>query len=424
MHAYFVPNKIPILTVQYTSLKTIYGETCPTNLITYDGDGSITVTSGNPNIASVSLSDKTITITPGSQYGTTTVEVSVPDTEVYQGKTVTFTVTNKFRPTISIGNGTQANGENTMTFPYTYNGNGTLTVSTSDSSVGTATINTTNKTITLTALSIGNINLKLTASETDKYITVNTTKNIGIGDVANSNSEGFKSALTKWGKIGTATDANWYGSTTDSHIYSPDGSFVILESVNTNNYTGYYYINEDGTVPSYKTIVLDVDMTTTNGDDDAMGLMIRFNKESTANYWTGYMLFLDRHDNGGGIGNGAANGLWRANNKQFSDTGLRSNSTKLVTNASIIWTRNKWQHYRFQAKDNRITVWRWNTNTSGIYEATDSAIIFDYTDTSSSAVTSGTYGFWCFSQAYAQFKNMVAVTSDGSSNGFKITVTS
>lgn len=422
MHAHFVPNKVPVLTVQYSSLNTIYGESCPTNVVTYDGDGSITVTSSNSNIASVSLSNKTITITPGNQHGTATITVNAPETEVYQGKTVTFTVTNKFRPTISIGDGTQKDGENTMTFPYTYNGNGVLTVTTTDNTVGTATIDTSNKTITLTAVSVGNINLILTASETDKYISVNTIKRISIGDIASSNSEGFKDALTKWGKIGTATDAKWYGSTTDSHIYSPDGSFVILESVNTNNYTGYYYKDEEGNTPSYKTIVLDVDMTSTNGDDDAMGLMIRFNPESTKNYWSGYLLFLDKHDNGGGQDNGAHNGLWRANNKQFSKTGLISNSTKLLSKSSIVWSRNKWQHYRFQAKDNRITVWRWDTNTTGIYEITDGAIIFDYTDTSENIIESGTYGFWCYSQPYVQFKNMVAITSDGSSNNFKITV--
>ena len=168
-------------------------------------------------------------------------------------------------------------------------------------------------------------------------------------------------------------------------------------------------------------------MTTTDSDDDILGVMIRFNTESTTNYFSGYLFLLDA----GGVGASKQNGLWRGNNKQFSATCVAwtdstaasaHQCTRLTTNANIKWARNQWQHYKVQAIGNTLKVYRWNTNSSGTYTVSDSAKIFEYTDTSGSKIASGTYGFWTYSQAYAQFRNFVAVTVKEGETNFKITV--
>ena len=121
-------------------------------------------------------------------------------------------------------------------------------------------------------------------------------------------------------------------------------------------------------------------------------------------------MLLDKHDNPDGIGNGAYNGLWRANNKQFSYNGLTS-SSKLTVNSRVVWSRNNWQKYRVQVSDNKLTVWRWELNSAGSYPMDNAHKIFEYTDKSSSKIKEGSYGFWCYSQAYAQFRNFTAMTT-------------
>ena len=62
---------------------------------------------------------------------------------------------------------------------------------------------------------------------------------------------------------------------------------------------------------------------------------------------------------------------------------------------------------------NEISVYKWDTNSTGEYEESDDVRVFHATDTSDDAIKSGTYGFWTFSQPYVQFKNFKTITTTG-----------
>ncbi|MNS91984.1 hypothetical protein D3C72_1260980 [compost metagenome] len=93
----------------------------------------------------------------------------------------------------------------------------------------------------------------------------------------------------------------------------------------------------------------------------------------------------------GGINNGAFNGI----NKVISSALDLASITKLSVNPSLRWTRNVWQKYQFIAKGNNISAYL------------DGTLIASTTD---SSITSGTYGFLSYSQAYSYFKNIVIET--------------
>ena len=316
------------------------------------------------------------------------------------------------------------NGNN-VTIPYTYNGDSEITLTNSNDSVASATLDTDNKQVIIDVKTIGEDTITLTASETDNYLGSSISKKITAGDGSTSNSTAFQTALSTWGTIGES-DANWYGSTDDSHILDPDGTYVILESVNTNNFTGYYFVEHDAdgntVVPQYTDSVIDFDATSTDSDDDYLGLLVRFNPESTENYFSSYMFTLGIGDTSG-VPTNAHNGILRANNTSFSETGLwshgsttlnnSSNVTELDINSNITWTRNKWEHYRLKVIGNEISVYKWDTNSTGEYEESDDVRVFHATDTSDDAIKSGTYGFWTFSQPYVQFKNFKTITTTG-----------
>lgn len=313
---------------------------------------------------------------------------------------------------------------NNVTIPYSYVGDGEITLTNSDDTIADAVLDKDNKQITINVKTIGEDTVTLTVSETDTYSGISISKKITSGDGSTSNSTAFQTALTTWGTIGES-DANWYGSTDDEHILDPDGTYVILESVNTNNFTGYYFVEQqsDGTtsVPQYTDSILDFDATSTDGDDDYLGLLVRFNPESKKNYFSGYMFTLGLGDSGQ-LTN-SHNGILRANNTEFSMSGLwdhgstklnnSSNVTELDINSSITWTRNKWEHYRLKIIGNEISVYKWDTNSTGEYTESDDVRIFHAIDTSDDAIKSGTYGFWTFSQPYVQFKNFKALTTTG-----------
>lgn len=175
-----------------------------------------------------------------------------------------------------------------------------------------------------------------------------------------------------WGRIGYT--GKWsYNSNTKT----------IINAENTNNFTGFYYPNN-----VYEEIELSYNNTTTDGDDDMMGAMIRFNKNSNGTVTT-YLFALDRHDNGGGIGKGAYNGLLKITNKGFA-----FGNVQLLQRVNKVWARNSWINYKLVAKDNNIKVYMNNQ------------LIIDYTDNSNPIMT-GSYGFFSYSQANSMYKDIV-----------------
>ena len=168
-------------------------------------------------------------------------------------------------------------------------------------------------------------------------------------------------------------------------IWSYDSSTKMMRnSKNSNYFTGYYAPNEN-----YTDIELNFNAKTTDSDDDMIGAMIRFNDNSSK--YTSYLFLLDRHDNGGGINNGAYNGLNKIENKSFS----LSSITKLSVNSSLRWIRNTWQNYKLIAKGDKIETY------------IDNKLVASATD---SSISSGTYGFLSFSQANTYFKDITIKT--------------
>lgn len=200
--------------------------------------------------------------------------------------------------------------------------------------------------------------------------------NVSIGEqnYMDSNQTQMSEVFYSWNSFG---DGNWsYNSS----------SKTILNSKNSSYVTGYYY--PDG---NYDDIELSFNAMTTNGDDDIIGAMIRFNQNSE-NDFSSYLFLLDRHDNGGGIGNGAYNGLNKiVNNNLLNGSGI----TYLSVNPSLRWERSKWQNYKMIAKGNLIEAY------------IDNKLVAQTTD---SSISSGTYGFLSWSQANTYFKDILIRT--------------
>lgn len=198
---------------------------------------------------------------------------------------------------------------------------------------------------------------------------------MGIGEQSSvsTQTQDIAQIFNNWKSFG---DGTWGYDTTNKWIYN---------TKNSSYFTGYY--NPDG---NYDSIELSFEAKTTDGDDDMIGSMIRFNADSSSTY-SSYLFLLDRHDNGGGIGNGAYNGITKLNNNSF----VQGNLTKLSVNPNIIWTRNTWQSYKFTAKGSTIEAYL------------DGTKVASTTDTS---ITSGSYGFVSYSQAYTYFRNITVTT--------------
>lgn len=75
--------------------------------VTYDGDGALSVTSSATNVATATISDGTVTVTPRAA-GTTTIKISAPATENYLAAEKSYTLT------------VEAN--NAATLPFSFDG--------------------------------------------------------------------------------------------------------------------------------------------------------------------------------------------------------------------------------------------------------------------------------------------------------------
>lgn len=205
---------------------------------------------------------------------------------------------------------------------------------------------------------------------------------IGIGE------ESYLSTETT--EMGTVFN-NWSSFGDGVWTYNSSGKY-IYNSKNTDYFTGYY-----SPITDYNDIELEFEAQTTDSDDDMIGAMIRFNR--SGNTYNSYLFLLDNHDTSGkGVSNGAWNGTNKVINKNFATLGhsTMSNITKLSVNASLRWTRNKWQKYKLIAKGTTIQAY------------IDDKLVSTATDTS---ISKGSYGFLCMSQAKTSFRTIKVTTT-------------
>ncbi len=328
---------------------------------------------------------------------------------------VTLEATWKKRPDTNLKIVKQPAEMNSLVFSYTISSPEAVTVKVDNKNVADVVLDPNKKTVTVKAKGIGRCRITLTSAESKTHAETSVYTDLEFGSAVDSNSDAYKSALTKWGKAGVS-DAEWVGD--DENGYLSKGTFTIRELNNCNDLSGFYYKDKDGNVPAYDDIVMDFDMTSTNIDDDGLGMMIRYNQHE-GNNWSGYILYLDNHDWNHGTWDGNNNGLWRVNNQPFKiEKSQAKGGVRLVTNKEIIWHRSKWEHYRVSAIGNELKVYRWDTNESNAYSEEDGELLFSYTDNSPDAIKTGTYGFCTVSQPDAEFKNISVITPD--SYGIKI----
>lgn len=198
---------------------------------------------------------------------------------------------------------------------------------------------------------------------------------IGDNESKSTTTANVATIFNNWKSFG---DGNWGYNNSNNWIYN---------TKNSNYMTGYY--DPEG---NYESIELEFEAMTNDSDDDMIGSMIRFNALGD-NKYSSYLFLLDRHDNGGGISNGAYNGINKVVNSAFVGEG---NLTKLSCNPANRWTRRAWQKYKFVAKGSTITAYL------------DGKEIATTTDNS---ISSGTIGFVSYSQAYTYYRNITIITT-------------
>ena len=92
-----VSRAVPEISVSEKDIKFIYGDNTRNIPYTYTGNGRITATTSDANVASADVSDTTINITPG-KVGTATITLTIEETSQYSSITATINVTVKPRP--------------------------------------------------------------------------------------------------------------------------------------------------------------------------------------------------------------------------------------------------------------------------------------------------------------------------------------
>lgn len=108
---------------------------------------------------------------------------------------------------------------------------------------------------------------------------------IGENEAKDSTTTNVSQIFTNWKSFG---DGNWGYDSRNNWIYNKK---------NSNYMTGYYEPNGN-----YENIELEFEAITTDGDDDMMGSMIRFNELENSKY-SSYLFLLDNHDSNEGIYN-------------------------------------------------------------------------------------------------------------------------
>lgn len=230
-------------------------------------------------------------------------------------------------------------------------------------------------------ISLDDIVTNIRAKINEKNIATNFIKMaIGENEAKDSTKTNVAQIFTDWKSFG---DGNWGYNTSNNYIYNTKKSDYM---------TGYYDPNGN-----YENIELEFEARTTDGDDDIIGSIIRFNPIENDKY-SSYLFLLDRHDNGGGCNNGFFNGISKALNTKIIEN-FWSNTqavTRLSCNPNNRWSRSTWQKYKFVAKGSTISAYL------------DGNLIAQTTDNS---ISSGTIGFVSYSQAYTYFRNITIITT-------------
>lgn len=133
-------------------------------------------------------------------------------------------------------------------------------------------------------ISLDDIVTNIRAKINEKNIATNFIKMaIGENEAKDSTTTNVAQIFTDWKSFG---DGNWGYNVSNNYIYN---------TKNSNYMTGYYDPNGN-----YENIELEFEAMTSDGDDDMMGSMIRFNKLENNNY-SSYLFLLDNHGYNGGI---------------------------------------------------------------------------------------------------------------------------
>ena len=247
-------------------------------------------------------------------------------------------------------------------------------------------------TIKDTSLDLSNFEQDIrSALESEGINTSNITFQTVEGGEVSTNNMDASTIFNEWGRIGKT--GNW-------SLVTVDGVNAIQNKENTVGMTGFYYKDNF----KLKDMTLEFDARPIDGDDDYFGIFLRFNvdNESAANTSkkaTTYM-YIEQKNNVSDFK--TKNGLFRLISKNLisEDKTSTDQSSALggcLQQVTSGWTAttSKFNHYKFSIEGNHIIGYR------------DGVKIVDYVDTSTSAITTGSFGFVNWSQP-AQFKNFIA----------------
>lgn len=164
--------------------------------------------------------------------------------------------------------------------------------------------------------------------------------------------------------------------------WSYNSSGYIVNAENTDNMTGFY-----NPTTNYSNMDISISMGSWDGDDDYMGVMIRFSEDKDHNC-TGYVFMMPNTVNAWPSTSTYGAGLYKITGKQLS----YSNLTKLVGVSDLYWTRLSYRTVRLITSGNNIKVY------------VDGTLYANYTDTNS--IEAGSYGFFSISQPDSRFKDI------------------
>ncbi len=205
-------------------------------------------------------------------------------------------------------------------------------------------------------------------------------------DKTSSNSADAETILNTWEQVGQITYTE--NNVTYDKLWEFKDQNVICK-YNTDDLTGYVFPGEGA-----QGISLEYDATSENGDDDAFGAIIRYNKNADGTVTT--YVFSQARDVRYNPADPWANyyGLYKIESKEF-----KYQNITLLKSCSKGWLKDEYAHYKIDATGNTIKV------------SMNGEEIINYTDTSN-PIESGSYGFFSFSQANTKFKNITAITTN------------